>query len=137
MSTILAIDYGEKRVGLAIGDTETKLALPYGVLVGLSDEQLAQHLAKVVAQEGVGKIIVGEPISMSGKESIQTQVTRNFAGFLAERLAVPIELVDERLTSRQAEAMIFSAALPTRSRDELAAMFLLQAYLERHKLAGE
>lgn len=127
---VLAIDYGEKRVGLALGDTETRLALPHGVLNRTADESLAQQLQQVVLEEDVATVVVGEPVSTSGQASTQTQASRTFAELLRRELKVPVLLFDERFTSQRADA----ARVPgtkTRSRDELAAMFLLQDYLER------
>ena len=128
---ILAIDYGEKRVGLALGDTETALALPHGVLERTADESLANKLAQVVLEEDVGTVVVGEPMSTNGSASAQTVATRAFAKLLQQELAVPVVLFDERFTSQRADAAAATGAR-VRSRDELAAMFLLQDYLERH-----
>lgn len=127
---ILAIDYGAKRVGLALGDTETKLALPKGVLEGLTDAELISQLSEIVAEEEIEKIIVGEPLNLSGKTTEQTIVSQKFAANLTKELSIPVELFDERLTTRRAEAAIYGAGAPVRSKDELAAMFLLQDYLE-------
>ena len=130
---VLAIDYGAKRVGLAMGDSETSLALPYEVLVDKNDTELVNRLKEIVAEEEVDTVIVGEPVTMAGKTSDQTEKCREFAEFLKKYLSVTIELVDERLTSRRADAATFGAAIPTRSRDELAAMFLLQDYLDKQR----
>ena len=132
---ILAIDYGAKRVGLAIGDTEVNLALPHGVLELGSVEEVAQKIQDIVDEEEIEQVIVGEPITLAGGTSQQTGVSRAFAKLLTSRLAVPVTLMDERLTSQRADAVTFGVRAPTRSRDELAAMFLLQDYLERARPA--
>ena len=128
---VLAIDYGHKRVGLAIGDTEVNLALPYGVIERTSDAELLTRLREIVAEEEIDLVIVGEPVTLSGTSSAQTKTSRAFANLLSAGLAVKVTLMDERLTSQRADAVTLGAAAPTRSRDELAAMFLLQDYLER------
>jgi putative Holliday junction resolvase len=125
---VLAIDYGEKRVGLAVGDSTTNLALPFGVLQRTSDELLLEQLVKIVNEEDVGTVVVGEPLSLSGGASEQTTACRNFAQFLKANLKVGVVMFDERLTSRRADMP--SQGIKTRSRDELAAMFLLQDYLD-------
>ncbi|MBI5465673.1 MAG: Holliday junction resolvase RuvX [Candidatus Kerfeldbacteria bacterium] len=125
---VLAIDYGQKRVGLALGDSSLFLALPYGVLQRQNDELLLEQLSKIVSAEGVDTVIVGEPLSLSGQASKQTATCRAFAEFLKTNLSVAVEMFDERLTSKRAD-MPRSAAR-VRSRDELAAMFLLQDYLD-------
>lgn len=127
---ILAIDYGEKRVGLALGDTETKLALPYGALQRESDELLAHQLQQIVLEEEVASVVVGEPLGTSGHATAQTESSRTFAALLRRELSIPVELFDERFTSQRADAAVTPGA-KMRSRDELAAMFLLQDYLER------
>jgi len=128
---VLAIDYGTRRVGLAIGDTEVNLALPYGVIERTSDAELLTRLREIVAEEEIDLVIVGEPVTLSGTSSAQTKTSRAFADLLSAGLAVKVTLMDERLTSQRADAVTLGAAAPTRSRDELAAMFLLQDYLER------
>jgi len=124
----LAIDYGEKRVGLAVGDNSTGLALPFGVLQRTSDELLLEQLVKVINEEAIDTVVVGEPLSLSGQATSQTATCRNFASFLKANLKIAVEMFDERLTSRRAD-MPFQG-VKTRSRDELAAMFLLQDYLD-------
>lgn len=128
---VLAIDYGTRRVGLAIGDTEVNLALPHGVIERTSDAELLTRLREIVAEEEIDLVIVGEPVTLSGTSSAQTKTSRAFADLLSAGLAVKVTLMDERLTSQRADAVTLGAAAPTRSRDELAAMFLLQDYLER------
>lgn len=127
---ILAIDYGEKRVGLAIGDNETNLALPAGVLENLTKDELILRLQEIVEAEEIEKVIVGDPIGLDGKETEQTKISRQFTDMLIKNLSVAVELSDERLTSRQAAAAVYGAGAPVRNKDELAAMFLLQDYLE-------
>jgi putative Holliday junction resolvase len=128
---VLAIDYGSKRIGLAIGDAETKLALPYGTWEEKNDAEIMARLKQLINEEEIDVIVVGEPITMAGGESAQTRASRVFAGRLKDALKLEVVLMDERLTSRQAEAVGFGTDAPLRSRDELAAMFLLQDYLER------
>lgn len=130
---VLAIDYGQKRVGLALGDTETKLALPFGTLEKNSQQEIVEHLKQLVSEEEIAMIVVGEPITLAGGESEQTKVSRQFAEILKRELVVEVILMDERLTSRQADAVALGAGAPTRNRDELAAMFLLQDYLDRNQ----
>ncbi len=126
---ILAIDYGSKRVGLAIGDTEVGLAFPRGVWEGLSDKEIGQLIVELVKQESIGQVAVGEPVSLSGQISDQTKSCRQFAEFLKSRLDIPVELFDERLTSRQADNAKRQGS--SKKRDELAAVFLLQSWLDK------
>lgn len=125
---VLALDYGEKRIGLAIGDIETKLALPYGVIKRESDEFILEQLQKIILEEDIGLVLVGEPLSTSGAASQQTEESRKFADFLRTNLKISVKLFDERFTSQRADSA--PRDLKTRSRDEMAAMFLLQDYLD-------
>jgi putative Holliday junction resolvase len=127
---VLALDHGEKRIGLAIGDAETKLALPYGLINNESDELVLEQLQKIILEEDVNVVLVGEPLSTSGAASKQTEASRKFANFLKTNLNISVELFDERFTSQRADAA--PRDLKTRSRDEMAAMFLLQDYLDRN-----
>lgn len=124
---VLAVDYGERRVGLAVGELGSRLVLPRGVLVRKDDRTLIKDLVSLVREDGVSKIVVGDPLNMAGKPTKQTNLTRIFAEGLKEAAHVPVELVDERLTSQEADRSMGEA---TRSRDEVAAMRLLAAYLE-------
>ncbi len=126
---VLAVDYGEKRVGLAVGELGSELVLPRGALERKDDRTLIAALAALVREDGVSKIVVGDPVNMAGKPTEQTKQTRAFAEELKAAVRVPVELVDERLTSQEADR---ATGEGTRSRDEVAAMRLLAAYLSRH-----
>ncbi|MBU1038781.1 Holliday junction resolvase RuvX [Patescibacteria group bacterium] len=128
---ILAIDYGSKRVGLAIGDTEIGLAFPRGVLKDLSDNEILTAITSLITEEGVSRVVVGEPVSLSGQISEQTKDCQRFAKLLTDSLSVPVSLQDERLTSRQADTAINQGS--PKERDELAAVFLLQTWLDKTK----
>ncbi len=129
---ILAIDWGIHKTGLALGSTETKLALPFGVIKQAEQAKLIEQLKKIINDEEVNLLLVGEPKTLAGGESEQTRQLHQFVQQLKSKLNVKIELVDERLTTKQANK---PAALPTRRLDELAAMYLLQDYLDRYNLA--
>ncbi len=125
---VLALDYGEKRIGLAIGSTETNLALPYATIEHVSDQGDIERVRQVVVEEEVSVVVVGEPKTMSGSASATTVAARRFAELL-QAAGVTVALVDERLTSLQADAA--SRGVAARSRDEVAATFILQDYLDR------
>ncbi|MFA4937401.1 MAG: Holliday junction resolvase RuvX [Patescibacteria group bacterium] len=128
---ILAIDWGVNKTGLAVGSTETKLALPFSVLKQANQSQLIQQLKKIIDDEEIELLLVGEPKTMAGGESQQTRLLHDFVNQLKLQLAVKVELMDERLTTKRSMA---PSPLPTRSNDELAAMYLLQDYLDRYNL---
>lgn len=137
MSRILGIDYGTKRIGVAIGDTETRIAMPLRVVQGsgtVSDDAAA--VIKVADEEETDQIVVGLPISMNETESEQTQLTRLFAEALAEFSPKLVHLQDERLSSFAAGNVLQDAGLTSRKgrktglTDRIAAQKILQAYLD-------
>ena len=123
---ILAIDYGKKRIGLAWCDTAVGVVLPYGV-IEIQDSRLKiKELSDLIKKERIQKVIIGLPIGLDGVEKENTKSVREFAEVLQATETVSIELIDERFTSAEADRMGGVA-----SRDEKAAMLILQAYLYR------
>jgi putative holliday junction resolvase len=120
----LGVDWGEKRIGLALGDNETKIATPFKTVSSI------QELAKTAIEEGVDVVILGKPVKMKG-ESLG--LSPDFLNFLAElKKSIPeieIELIDERLSSKAADAL--PGGNLKANRDEVAAMILLQEYLDK------
>ncbi|MFW5836764.1 MAG: Holliday junction resolvase RuvX [Desulfovibrionaceae bacterium] len=131
----LGIDYGMKRVGLALSDPEGRLALPYRVIERTTRHALFGELAQVVERESVQAVVVGLPLSMDGGETLAARQCRNFADSLARRTGLPVRLEDERLTSAEAERDLAQAGLDSRKRrqhlDAQAAALILQTHLER------
>ncbi|MBI5022981.1 MAG: Holliday junction resolvase RuvX [Candidatus Magasanikbacteria bacterium] len=123
---LLGLDYGEKNIGLAVADENSKMALPYKVLINKGENFVLQELKKIIIEEKISKIIVGLPLSLSGAESKKTIEAREFSAFLAKNLDIPVEMKDERLSSRLADAMAPGAK---NSRDIGAAMIILESYL--------
>lgn len=117
---ILALDHGKKRIGLAWMQGGLDIVLPYGVIEG---DDKAEQIAKLIEEERIDKIVVGLPLSMESEENENTKRVRDFVQKLSELTKVPVEFVDERFTSKQADAMGGDA-----SRDEKAAMVILQTY---------
>jgi putative Holliday junction resolvase len=133
----LGIDYGTKRIGVAIGDTETRIATPLKTVRGRGDTANdASVVAELAAQEEAAAIVVGLPISMNETESAQTRLTRKFAADLARLSAKPVHLQDERLSSYAADEALQDAGINPRKRkhrgisDRLAAQRILQDYLD-------
>ena len=133
----LALDYGEKRLGLAISDVTRTIARPYRTLSAQSLKQIINELRKIIEQENIEKIIVGLPRTLKGTDSRQTEVVREFVQELQQRLTIPIVMEDERLTTIQAHATLHALGKkPSRHRDRVdqyAAVHLLQTVLDREK----
>src|SRR4051794_33474786 len=107
---VLAIDVGQRRVGLAISDPTRTLARPLStvpVMPASAVEQVARAIAALAAEEdGVAHIVVGLPIRLNGERGSQTEYVTRFVDALRTKTAIPITLEDERLTSREAESRL-------------------------------
>lgn len=129
----LAIDYGAKRTGLAVCDATETVASPHDVLYGGKD--LAERIGRIVASEDIGAVVLGLPLNMDGSEGRQARRVLAFARELEQRIAVPIHLQDERLSSFGAEEKLHEIGLKRgkgRERlDALAAAEILRMFLER------
>ncbi len=120
----LGIDWGEKRIGLALGDSETLLATPFKIASSINEILL------VIKDEGVEELVIGEPIKMSGDNKNFLENYKKFVKDLEEFSGLKINFIDERLTSKAADAL--SGTKKTKaSRDSIAAMLILQSYLDR------
>ncbi len=131
---ILAIDPGSVRLGLAISDTEHRLASPLMTYTRRDPLQDARFLKKIVEDEEVGTIIVGLPIHENGSEGAQAKLARAFGAWLHEAVGVPCVFYDERFTSYQADLYLEDIGLTKKKRkarrDQVAAQVLLQTYLD-------
>lgn len=134
MPRALGIDYGERRLGLAASDALGLTAQPLCALERHSDEMDAGRIVEMARQRGVDVIVVGLPVHLDGRESPMAVRARAFASVLAQRWHGTVRLVDERLTSGQAERVLLEADVSRRrrrqSRDAMAAAILLQAHLD-------
>ena len=131
---ILAIDFGTKRVGLAVSDA---LGMTAQGLPTLQRTRIADDLARLLAlveEYSVELVLVGNPIGHSGGETAMSQLVAEFVEKLRRRLSCPVELRDERLTSVEANRTLRDAGLSIGKRqravDRMAAVLLLQSYLD-------
>lgn len=131
---ILGIDFGLKRVGLALCDPTETLATPYGTIERTTRERLFADIAATVEREGVEAVVVGLPLGLDGRDTESTRQARNFAESLARRFGLPVHLADERLSSAEAEASLKETGLCSRKRkkvlDSQAAALILQGWLQ-------
>jgi len=131
---LLGVDYGSVRVGLAVTDPDRKLAFPLTTYHRRARDEDAAFFRELVEREEVGGIVVGLPIHTDGREGQKAAEARAFGKWLAETTGLPAAFFDERFTTAQAEAALWSAGLThakrKERRDRVAAQILLQAYLE-------
>jgi len=129
---VLALDHGSARTGVAVSDPSGTVARPLGVIARVDSPEGMEALVRVVQEEAPQRIVVGEPRLMSGRRGEQARAARGFAKRLRQTVQVPVELLDERLTTAEATRRRSEAGL-RRGRgpdlDSLAACILLEAYL--------
>ena len=137
---ILGVDPGISRVGLAVADEETRLALPLEVIDAKSLDPVL-HIAEVARERGANAIVVGRPVGLSGRDGPAVEVQREFLVKLRAAVSIPVEEFDERLTTVIAErglrASGSSRAAWAKVRDAIAAQVMLQGYLDAAGPAGE
>jgi putative Holliday junction resolvase len=131
---ILAIDYGRRRIGLAISDPTGTIATGLGCIEVQNDEEALNRITAGHVEWGFRAIIIGLPITESGAEGTMAQAVRAFAERLRERTHVDVRLVDERYTSREATRIFHQTGKKLKGRkgeiDRLAAEILLRNYLD-------
>lgn len=131
MGRLLALDLGEKRVGIAVSDP---LNITAQGLETIKREGALEAVKSLVAEYGISKIIVGMPLNMDGTKGEGTRKSEEFAEVLGKAISIDVELVDERLTSAQGERVLLEADVSRRKRkskiDKIAAQLILQAYLD-------
>jgi putative Holliday junction resolvase len=134
MSRLMGLDYGTKRVGVALSDETHMLAHPHAVLPAEPFAQLVASLKALIQEKQVVKIVVGVPRNMDGTEGDSAKNAREFIARLKETLAVPIATVDERMTTLQASRQLQEAGKNTKKQkgtiDAAAAAVLLQTHLD-------
>ncbi len=128
---VLAIDPGERRVGLAVSDPLgiTAQGLP---TFDLREGALAGHLEALAREYEIVRIVIGNPLSMSGRESDGSTRARALADDLRARFSVPVELWDERLSSTEANRILAGTRAQKGAADRIAAILILQGWLDAH-----
>jgi putative holliday junction resolvase len=131
---ILAVDHGERRIGLAISDETATVALPVGYVTGGPVEVL-----RVATEREAGRIVVGLPRRLDGSHSAQTESALRFIAALQQATTLPVVKWDERLTTAQAERVLIEGDVRRsqrrEKRDQMAATILLQSYLDAQAVA--
>lgn len=123
----LAVDAGEKRIGLAVANSVAKLPRPLAVL--FNDKDIYKKITEIAQNENISKIIVGLPRNMSGEETAQSKFSRKFAGQLAEESALEVVFADESLSTERVNNSTYKKD-PSGYVDSVAACFILEEYLE-------
>lgn len=136
----LAIDFGERRIGLAISDREGRLAVPLETVERTSDRQAAGRIAEIAEREGVERLVAGEPRGLDGRRGDAARRAAAFARRAARACRLPLELVDESLTSVEADERLREAGFGAEERreriDAVAAQILLEEVLASEERRG-
>jgi putative Holliday junction resolvase len=122
---VIALDHGEARCGVAVSDPTGELVTPLAVVERPDTRRGLAALAALVAEREAELVLVGLPLTLAGEEGTQAQTARVFAERLAQAIAVPVEMYDERLTTRMADRTGGQAAADSR-----AAAHLLESWLQ-------
>tara|TARA_Y100001970_G_scaffold275099_1_gene375873 strand:- start:1073 stop:1477 length:405 start_codon:yes stop_codon:yes gene_type:complete len=133
MGRILGVDYGDRRIGLALSDLEKIIASPFKTIL---NKDSLNSLATIIDEQDVESIVIGLPIGLKGQDTIQTLKVREYAKKL-ESFNCPIYLEDERLTSVAAQKSLIEQNIKTGHNksmiDKRAASILLQQFLDKQK----
>jgi putative Holliday junction resolvase len=134
---ILALDVGERRVGVAVSDPTKTVARPLHTLVRATDAEHFAEIGELVEEHSVELVIVGQPLTLRGEVGGQAQEVRRYASALAEKLSVPIQMWDERYSTVAAEEILQHGrkkkTSPRKKKEEvdsIAAAVILQSFLD-------
>lgn len=131
---ILALDFGLKRIGVAFGDTTTGMVFPREAI--MNDDQCFQAIGAILKASNIKKILVGEPKRRDGAAGDIVEELRQFVDAIRSRFHIPIELVDERYTSKIATQKLqhagFSVKAGRQLHDSVAAQVILQDWIEKY-----
>lgn len=131
---ILALDYGEKRLGFAVSDPDGVIAMPLRVVEAHNEKLAIDAVRRICEETDADKLVVGLPLNMNGTKGPMAAKVKAFADNLSKQISIPIEKWDERLSTSAAERVLLDADMSRRKRkkvrDKLAAQVILQGYLD-------
>lgn len=140
LGVIVGVDYGDRRIGIAVTDELGVGAFPLTVIESRGIRRDAAAVAAIVRDRGAGEVVVGLPLNMDGTMGERVAQTMRFCRTLAGLCPVPVRVHDERMTTQEAERVLISADLSRKRRrqvvDKAAAAIILQGYLEWVKSTG-
>lgn len=134
---ILGIDYGARRIGIAVSDPSKIIA--QGITVVENSPQMYNHLRQLINEYNIEKIVIGMPLNLKGEKGNQAGKVEQFIAQLKDNFGLEVIKIDERFTSRIAQQTIRSLGVSKKSRqikgkvDQIAAALILQDYLDRQK----
>jgi putative Holliday junction resolvase len=136
---VLGIDYGDRKIGLAVSDRLGITAQPLLNYRRKTEKEDAAYFKRVVSEYEIKEVIIGLPLRMDGSSGTRAEKTREFARWLGQVLNLPVHFWDERLTTKQATKILSKRKIPPRAKkdleDQVSAVIILSTYLES-KRAG-
>lgn len=137
MGKIMGLDYGDKRIGVAISDPLGFTAQGKKVIIRRGEEEDLAEIKRLVKESGAEELVVGLPRNMDGSLGPRAKLTLDFINLLKKQLNIPVKAWDERLSTSEAEKILLSADMSRKRRkgviDKLAAALILQNYLDARR----
>lgn len=134
--TVMAFDFGTKRIGVAVGETGSRLAHPLTTVSAGTNDERFDAIGRLIDEWKPSMLLVGLPVHMDGAEHEMTARARRFARRLEGRFSLPVEMIDERLSTNDAASRLHDAGVESRRqksvRDQVAAQGMLQTWLDAH-----
>ena len=134
---IMCLDYGDVRIGIALSDLLQTIASPYEVYTRKTIEEDLEHFKNLAKDQMVERVVIGLAYNMDGTEGERVVVTKQFGELLSKTLNMPVEYVDERLSSVEADDILAEAKIPAIKRkgliDKIAASIILENYLSSRR----
>ena len=133
---IIAIDFGKRRIGLAIAESASSVAFPLGTITRVSRDKDLEQLRSWISSRAATQLVVGLPLNMDGSEGSSARAARTFGAQLAARLDLPVDYTDERLTSFEARERLSNQGGRRRRKtvvDAVAATIILEEWLASHR----
>lgn len=141
---VLGIDLGKKRIGLAVSDEQAEIAFPSGTLASRGKRHDLQALCALITEREIGRVVIGLPLHMDGRRGPEAEKAQKFAKDLAKTAGIPVDLLDERWTSLEAERLMRGTSKKKRASkrnqgtvDEMAASIILRTYLAQRAAAPD
>jgi len=136
MGRILALDVGEKRIGVAVSDALNTIAQGIETIKRIDTKSVVEKIKGLIKEYGLSKIVVGIPLNMNGTKGTSARSVEGFIRLIQAEIDLSIETVDERLTTAQGERILLEADISRKKRkrsiDKIAAQLILQLYLDLH-----
>jgi len=130
---ILGLDVGRKRIGVALGDTENRVAVGLPTLI--NNKEILDKLKLIIREKDIKKLIIGYPRTMSGQNGEQANYTKRWSEQIAKELGIDFEYIDERLSSKMARDSLamMGKSLTRENIDQAAAVLILEGWLDQPK----